>query len=83
MGLGTFGSTSKSSEAHPDDSFYDDDLRKHGRQIQMNYWVPVGEYQRHEKAVNALKKHFKTTSTQEAIVKGVQYAAKTLARGRK
>ena len=49
----------------------------------MNYWVPVGEYQRHEKAVNALKKHFKTTSTQEAIVKGVQYAAKTLARGRK
>jgi hypothetical protein len=78
----TFGSTSKSSEAHPDDAFYDDDLRKHGRQIQMNYWVPVGEYQRHEKAVKALKKHFKTTSTQEAIVKGVQYAAKTLASGK-
>lgn len=73
---------SKGFEDHPENDFYARDLRKHGRQIQMNYWVPVGEFQRHEKAVNALKKHFKTTSTQDAIVKGVQYAAKTLARGR-
>jgi hypothetical protein len=46
----------------------------------MNYWVPLREYQKHEHAVKVLKKHFKTTSTQDAIVKGVQYAAQSLAR---
>jgi hypothetical protein len=70
----------KSFEA--DDDFYARDLRKHGRQIQMNFWVSVGDYQRHEHAVKVLKKHFKTSSTQDAIVKGVEYAAQTLARGR-
>ncbi len=71
----------KSFGDHPEDDFYAQDLRKHGRQIQMNFWVPVREYQQHEKAVKALKKHFKTTSTQEAIVKGVQYAAQAIDRG--
>jgi hypothetical protein len=66
------------SFAHEDDNFLDAKRRKHGRQIQMNFWVSVDEHQRHEKAVKTLKKHFKTTSTQEAIVKGVQYAAQAL-----
>lgn len=65
-----------------DDGFQAAKRRNHGRLIQMNYWVPVGEYQRHKQAVEVLKKHFKTSSTQDAIVKGVQYAAQTLARGR-
>ncbi|MBZ5502598.1 MAG: hypothetical protein LAN59_10225 [Acidobacteriia bacterium] len=69
--------------AHDDDDFQEAKRRKHGRQIQMNYWVPLGEYQRHEQAVKVLKKHFKSTSTQDAIVKGVQYAAKALARGKR
>jgi hypothetical protein len=69
--------------AHDDDDFQEAKRRKHGRQIQMNYWVPVSEFQRHEKAVKVLKKHFKTTSTQDAIVKGVQYAAQALARGKR
>src|SRR6266481_2621661 len=45
----------KSFGDHPEDDFYAQDLRKHGRQIQMNFWVPVREYQQHEKAVKALK----------------------------
>jgi hypothetical protein len=72
----------KSFGDHPEDDFYARDLRKHGRQIQMNFWVSAGDYQRHEHAVKVLKKHFKTSSTQDAIVKGVEYAAQTLARGR-
>lgn len=71
------------SFSHEDDDFQEAKRRRHVRQIQMNYWVPLNEYQRHERAVNVLKKHFKTTSTQDAIVKGVQYAAKALARGKR
>ncbi len=56
--------------------------RKHLRQVLPGHWVPLAEFERHEKSVKALKKHFKTTSTHEAIVKGVQYAAKAIARGR-
>jgi hypothetical protein len=68
--------------AHEDDKFLEEKRRKHGRQIQMNYWVPLVEYQRHEQSVKVLKKHFKTNNIQEAIVKGVQYAAQALALGR-
>ncbi len=70
------------SFAHEDDDFQEAKRRKHTRQIQLNFWVPLSEYQRHEKAVKVLKKHFKTASTKDAIVKGVQYAAQALARGR-
>jgi hypothetical protein len=70
------------SFAHPDDDLLEAKRRKHLRQIQVNYWVPLGQYQQHEQSVKVLKKHFKTTSTQDAIVKGVEYAAQTLARGR-
>jgi hypothetical protein len=72
----------KSFEGHAEDDFYAQDLRKHGRQIQMNHWVSVDDYQRHKQAVKVLKKHFKTSDTQDAIIKGVEYAAQTLARGR-
>jgi hypothetical protein len=58
-----------------DDDFLEGKRRKHGRQIQVNYWATVAQYRRHERAVKILKKYFKTTSTQEAIVQGVQYAA--------
>jgi hypothetical protein len=68
------------SFAHEDDAAQEAKRRKHGRMILGNYWVPLGVYQQHEHAVEALKKHFKTSSKQEAIMKGVQYAAKTLAR---
>ena len=70
------------SFVHEDDKFLEEKRRKHGRQIQMNYWVPLAEYQRHEQSVKVLKKHFKTNNIQEAIVKGVQYAAQALALGR-
>ena len=69
------------SFAHENNALLEEKRRKHGRQIQMNHWVPLGEYQRHEHAVKALKEHFKTSSTQDAIVKGVQYAAQTLTSG--
>lgn len=77
----TSGHVTKSFGEHVEDDFYAQDLRKHGRQIQMNYWVSVTDYKRHEDAVKLLKKHFRTSSTQDAIVKGVQYAAQTLGRG--
>jgi len=64
------------SFSHEYDDFLEAERRKHKRQIQMNYWVSVGDYQRHEQAVKALKKYFKTSSVQDAIVKGVQYAAR-------
>jgi hypothetical protein len=70
------------SFTHEDDKFLEEKRRKHGRQIQMNYWVPLAEYQRHEQSVKVLKKHFKTNNIQEAIIKGVQYAAQALALGR-
>jgi hypothetical protein len=66
---------------HEDDNYLETKRRKHKRQIQMNYWVDLGVYQQHEQAVEILKKHFKTTSNQDAIVKGVQYAARTIHRG--
>jgi hypothetical protein len=70
------------SFAHSEDGFLEAKRRKHLRQIQLNYWIPLGQYQRHEESVKVLKKHFKTTSTQDAIVKGVEYAAQSLASGR-
>ena len=36
------------SFAHEDDDFQKAKRRKHQRQIQMNFWVPLSEYQRHE-----------------------------------
>jgi hypothetical protein len=62
-----------------DDDFYSQELRKHGRQIQMNYWVTQSIFQRYETAVKVLRRHFKTTSSQEAVVKGALYAAENLA----
>ena len=70
-----------SPDAHPDDAFYAEELRKHGQMIQMNHWVSKQEYKRHEQALAVLKKHFKITGDQQAILKGVQYAAKTIAAG--
>jgi hypothetical protein len=67
--------------AHEYDDFLEAERHKHKRQIQMNYWVSSGEYQRHEQAIKVLKKHFKTSSIQDAIVKGVQYAAQAIDRG--
>jgi hypothetical protein len=61
------------------DDFYSQELRKHGRQIQMNYWVTQSIFKRYETAVKVLRRHFKTTSTQEAVVKGALYAAENLA----
>ena len=70
---------------HEDDAAQEEKRRKHGRMILGNHWVSLGEYQQHEQAVEVLMKHFKTSSKQEAIMKGVRYAATTLARkkGRK
>src|ERR1035437_6427193 len=70
---------------HEDDAAQEEKRRKHGRMILGNHWVPLGEYQQHERALEVLKKHFQTSSKQDAIAKGVQYAATTLARkkGRK
>lgn len=62
-----------------EDDFYSQELRKHGRQIQMNYWVTQSIFQRYETAVKVLRRHFKTTSSQEAVVKGALYAAENLA----
>jgi hypothetical protein len=67
---------------HEDDAAQEAKRRKHGRMILGNHWVPLSEYQRHEQAVEVLMKHFKTDSKQDAIAKGVQYAAQTLARKR-
>jgi hypothetical protein len=46
--------------------FYSQELRKHGRQIQMNYWVSQSIFRRY---VEVLRRHFKTTSSQEAVVR--------------
>jgi hypothetical protein len=69
------------SFSHEYDDFLEAERHKHKRQIQMNYWVSVSDYQRHDQAVKALKKYFKTSSTPDAIMKGVQYAAQALNRG--
>jgi len=62
-----------------EDDFYSKELRKHGRQIQMNYWVTQSVFKQYETAVKTLRRHFKTTSSQEAVVKGALYAAENLA----
>ena len=64
-----------------EDDFYSQELRKHGRQIQMNYWVRRGLFQKYESAVKILERHFKTTSSQEAVVKGAWYASEILGSG--
>jgi len=74
----TSGQADQKSFVHEDDDFQAAKRRKHGRLIQVNYWATVGEYQQHEEALDVLKKHFKTTRSNDAIVKGVQYAAQTL-----
>jgi len=81
----TSGQFDQTSFNHEDDAAQEAKRRKHGRMILGNHWVPLGEYQQHERAVEVLKKHFQTSSKQDAIAKGVQYAATTLARkkGRK
>jgi len=67
--------------ATEEDDFYAQELRKHGRQIQMNYWVSRSLFQQYESAVKILKRHFRTTSNQEAVVKGALYASEILGRG--
>lgn len=78
----TSGQDDQKSFLHEDDAAQEAKRRKHGRMILGNHWVPLAEYQRHERAVEVLKKYFKTDSKQEAIMKGVQYAAKTVRRAR-
>lgn len=70
------------SFTHEDDAAQEEKRRKHGRMILGNHWVSLGEYQQHEQAVEVLKKHFKTSSKQDAIAKRVHYAAQALARKR-
>ena len=48
----------------------------------LKMWAPCPKTNDVKKAVKVLKKHFKTNNIQEAIVKGVQYAAQALALGR-
>jgi hypothetical protein len=71
----TYGNPSTGSEAHEDDDFYDQELRKQGKLIQINYWVTQKLHKQYEEALTVLKKHFNTTSDKEAVVKGVLRAA--------
>jgi hypothetical protein len=66
------------SFAHEDDDFYKQELRKHGKLIQINYWVTQELHKQYEQAVTILKKHFQTTSDKEAVVKGVLRAAEQI-----
>lgn len=71
----TYGNASNSSEINEDDDFYDQELRKQGKLIQINYWVTQKLHKQYEEALTVLKKHFNTTSDKEAVVKGVLRAA--------
>jgi hypothetical protein len=74
----TSSHVTKGFEAHPDDDFHAAELRKHGKMIQMNQWVTKQDYEKHEQALQIIKKHFKITGDQQATLKGVQYAAKVI-----
>ena len=77
----TYGNASISSEAHPDDDFHAAELRKHGRMIQINYWVSQKDHKQYEQALKTIKTHFKIANDKEAVMKGVQYAGQAIARG--
>jgi hypothetical protein len=65
-----------------DTAFYEEEQRKHGRMVQMNLWLKQADFKRYESAVKILRRHFKTTSSQEALWKGALYAAETICGGR-
>lgn len=71
----TSGNASTSSETNEDDDFYEQELRKQGKLIQINYWVTQKLHKQYEEALTVLKKHFNTSSDKEAVVKGVLRAA--------
>jgi len=53
-----------------DDDFYEQELRKHGKNIQFNYWVSQTVHKQYEQALKAIKKQFKVTKDKEAVLKG-------------
>jgi hypothetical protein len=63
------------SFVHEDDDFYNQELGKQGKLIQINYWVNQKLHKQYEQALTVLKKHFKTSSDKEAVLKGVLHAA--------
>jgi hypothetical protein len=65
-----------------DAAFYEEEQRKHGRMIQMNLWLNQADFKKYDSAIKILRRHFKTTSNQEAMWKGALYAAETLRGGR-
>lgn len=76
---GTSSQVTKSDE----DEFYEQELRKHGKNIQFNYWVSQTVHKQYERSLKTIKKHFKIANDKEAVLRGVCYAAETIgARGR-
>jgi hypothetical protein len=63
------------SFVHEDDDFYNQELGKQGKLIQINYWVNQKLHKQYEQALKVLKKHFQTSSDKEAVLKGVLHAA--------
>jgi hypothetical protein len=74
---GTSSQVTKSDE----DEFYEQELRKHGKNIQFNYWVSQTVHKQYEQALKTIKKQFKVTKDKQAVLKGVLYAAETIAAG--
>lgn len=76
-------STSGQLTKSEDDEFYEQELRKHGKNIQFNYWVSQTVHSQYERSLKTIKKHFKIANDKEAVLRGVCYAAETIgARGR-
>jgi hypothetical protein len=80
-GLMTQDATSSQVTKSDDDDFYDEELRKHGKNIQFSYWVSQTVHKQYEHALKTIKKHFHVTKDKEAVLKGVLYAAETIAAG--
>ena len=76
----TFGQMSKgSAENDPDTKFYEQELERHAHLIQFTKWVTKKDYAAYQRAVGIIQKHFQISSTREAVLKGVQYAAEAIA----
>lgn len=57
------------------------DLDEQSTQIHFTYWVSQRVHKRYEQALKTIAKHFKIADNKEAVVKGVFYAAETIAAG--
>jgi hypothetical protein len=59
--------------------FYADQMRKHGKAISFTCFVSQRDRKQYDQSLETIKKHFKIANDKKAVLKGVFYAAETIA----